>query len=154
MGTLRFDPGRFANPASLIRQVPGRASASSVWVSPWVTASAKCRALSQFPASTTFPTPQGWHAVDFTSKLARATFERRIAALVRLGVDGFKGDHGDETDFEGIAFANGDSTRVHNAYPEHFVRSVLAGARSAGVRSPVTMFRAGWTGTVATGAGV
>ena len=154
LGTLRFDPDRFANPASLIRQVHRSGVRFMVWVSPWVTASTKCRALSQFPAGTTFLTPQGWHAVDFTSELARSAFERRIAALVHLGVDGFKGDRGDETDFEGIAFANGHGTRIHNLYSEQFVRSVLAGARSAGERSPVTMFRAGWTGTVATGAGV
>ena len=91
LGTLRFDPRRFPNPASLIRQVHRSGVRFLVWVSPWVTASAKCRVLSRFPAATTFPTPEGWDAVDFTSEHGRATFERRIAALVRLGVDGFKG---------------------------------------------------------------
>jgi len=153
-GALQFDPGRFAHPASLIRQVHRSGVRFMVWVSPWVTASAECRALSKFPAGTTLPTPQGWDAVDFTSKIARAAFEQKIASLVNLGIDGFKGDRGDETDLETIPFANGDGRQIHNLYPELFARSVLAGARSAGERSPVTMFRAGWSGTAAAGAGV
>jgi len=153
-GALQFDPTRFPNPAALIRSVHRSGVKFMVWVSPWVTSSATCLGLSRFPAGTTFPTPQGWDGVDFTSAPARAAYQAKIAALVRLGVDGFKGDRGDETDLESIHFANGDPREVHNLFPELFARSVLAGARSAGERSLVTMFRAGWTGTPAAGAGV
>jgi alpha-glucosidase (family GH31 glycosyl hydrolase) len=145
-GTLQFDRARFAHPAALILQVHRSGVRFMVWVSPWVTASAECRALSRFPAGTTFTTPQGWNGIDFTSEIARARFEKRIAALVRLGVDGFKGDRGDETDLEGMTFAHGDGVQIHNLYPQLFAQSVLAGSRSAHERSPVTMFRAGWTG--------
>jgi alpha-D-xyloside xylohydrolase len=153
-GALQFDPTRFAQPAALIRRIHRSGVKFLVWVSPWVTASTACRAVSDFGVGSTFPTPQGWNAIDFTSAAARATFEQKIARLVRLGVDGFKGDRGDETDLESIPFANGDGTEIHNLYPELFARSVLAGARKAGERSPVTMFRAGWTSTATVGAGI
>lgn len=153
-GTLQFDRVRFPDPASLVQRVHRAGVGLMVWVSPWVTTTDGCRRLSAFGAGSTLPTPQGWDAVDFTSTAARATYERKIAALVRLGVDGFKGDRGDETDLEGMHFANGDGRVIHNAFPELFARSLLTAARSAGKRAPVTMFRSGWTGTPATGAGV
>ncbi len=153
-GTLTFDPNRFPHPASLIRRIHQAGARFMVWVSPWVTATSACRKITGFPDGTTFPTPQGWDGIDFTSAAARAIFEQRIAALVRLGVDGFKGDRGDETDLEGMTFASGNGIEIHNLYPELFAQDVIAGARSAGERAPLTMFRSAWTGSVAAGAGV
>jgi alpha-D-xyloside xylohydrolase len=153
-GALQFDPKRFPSPASLIDAVHRSGAKFMVWVSPWVTTSAACRGVSRFPAGATFATPQGWDGVDFTSPAARAAYQAKIAALVRLGVDGFKGDRGDETDLEGMHFANGDPRQVHDLFPELFARSVLSGARTAGDRAPITMFRSAWTGTPAAGAGV
>jgi alpha-D-xyloside xylohydrolase len=126
-----------------------------LWVSPWVTPTAECKpSLDTFGTGTTLLTPQGWNAVDFTNPAAKATYEAKIAALVRLGVDGFKGDRGDETDLESLKFAGGPGRAVNNIFPELFARSVLQASRSAGVASPVTMFRAGYTGTPTAGAGV
>ena len=153
-GALQFDPARFPHPASLIRTVHRAGVRFMVWVSPWVTPTAACLAISRFPAGTTFPTPQGWNGVDFTSPAARAAYQKKITALARLGVDGFKGDRGDETDLESIPFANGDPRQVHDLFPQLFARSVFAGARAGGDPSPVTMFRSAWTGTPTTGAGV
>ncbi|HEY8645568.1 MAG TPA: glycoside hydrolase family 31 protein, partial [Gaiellaceae bacterium] len=152
-GALQFDP-RFGNPAALIRAVHRAGVRFMVWVSPWVTPSAACKSLSTFGTGTTLLTPQGWDAVDFTNPSARTTYEAKIAALVRLGVDGFKGDRGDETDLESLQFAGGPGRAVNNLFPELFARSVLRGARAAGNASPVTMFRAAYTGTPAAGAGV
>ncbi len=154
LGALTFDPTRFPHPASLIRRVHQLGARFMVWVSPWVTSTRACRKISGFPDGTTFPTPGGLAGIDFTNPAARAFFEQKVAALVRLGVDGFKGDRGDETDLAGMTFANGSGLSIHNLYPELFARAVVAGARSAGERAPVTMFRAGWTGTPATGVGV
>ena len=153
-GALQFDP-RFGNPATLIRAVHRAGIRFMVWVSPWVTPSAACKAsLDTFGTGTTLLTPQGWNAIDFTNPSARTTYEAKIAALVRLGVDGFKGDRGDETDLESLQFAGGPGRAVNNIFPELFARSVLNAARAAGDKSPVTMFRAGYTDTPTTGAGV
>jgi len=153
-GALQFDP-RFGNPATLIRTVHDAGARFMVWVSPWVTPSAECKAsLDTFGTGTTLLTPQGWNAVDFTNPAAKSTYEAKIAALVRLGVDGFKGDRGDETDLESLTFAGGPGRAVNNIFPELFARSVLQASRTAGVPSPVTMFRAGYTGTPTAGAGV
>jgi alpha-D-xyloside xylohydrolase len=153
-GALQFDP-RFGDPASLIRAVHNQGVRFMVWVSPWVTPSAMCQAsLSTFGTGTTLLTPQGWNAVDFTDPTARATYEAKIAALVRLGVDGFKGDRGDETDLESLQFAGGPGRAVNNIFPELFARSVLRASRSAGLAKPVTMFRAAYTRTPTVGAGV
>jgi alpha-D-xyloside xylohydrolase len=152
-GTLRFDR-RFGDPATLVRRLRADGVGLMVWVSPWVTTSAACRRVTGFPAESTIPTPQGWDAVDFTNPAARALYRSRIAALVRLGVGGFKGDRGDETDLESMTFAGGPGRDVNNPFPALFAQSVLAGARAAGAASPATMFRAGFTGTPSAGAGV
>ena len=153
-GALQFD-SRFGDPATLIRTVHNAGVRFMVWVSPWVTPSPECKpSLDTFGSGTTLLTPQGWNAVDFTSLAGKATYEAKIAALVRLGVDGFKGDRGDETDLESLQFAGGPGRAVNNIFPELFARSVLQAARSAGLASPVTMFRAGYTGTPTAGAGV
>ncbi|HEV8461751.1 MAG TPA: TIM-barrel domain-containing protein [Gaiellaceae bacterium] len=148
-GTLTFDK-RFGDPSALIEKVHAAGVGFMVWVSPWVTSTPACKALSQFPAGTTFPTPQGWDGVDFTSTEGRTTYERKINSLVQLGVDGFKGDRGDETDLEGIDFANGNAREVHNVYPQLFASAVVQGSRT----TPVTMFRSGWTHTPTVGASV
>jgi alpha-glucosidase (family GH31 glycosyl hydrolase) len=153
-GALQFD-SRFGDPATLIRAVHAAGVRFMLWVSPWVTPTAECKpSLDTFGTGTTLLTPQGWNAVDFTNPAAKATYEAKIAALVRLGVDGFKGDRGDETDLESLKFAGGPGRAVNNIFPELFARSVLQASRSAGVASPVTMFRAGYTGTPTAGAGV
>jgi alpha-glucosidase (family GH31 glycosyl hydrolase) len=153
-GALQFDP-RFGDPKTLIRAVHGAGVRFLLWVSPWVDPSPACRpSLSTFRAGTTLPTLHGWNAVDFTNPAARTTYEAKIAALVRLGVDGFKGDRGDEPDMESMQFAGGSGRAVHNLFPELFARSVVDASRSAGVPKPVTMFRAGYTGTPAAGASV
>jgi alpha-D-xyloside xylohydrolase len=152
-GALTFDP-RFGDPAALVRRLHSAGMRLMVWVSPWVTTSSGCRKVSGFPRASTLPTPQGWDAVDFTNPEARDRYRARIAALVRLGVGGFKGDRGDETDLESITFAGGPGRDVNNAFPELFARSVLAGARAAGTSRPVTMFRAAFTGTPSAGAAV
>jgi alpha-D-xyloside xylohydrolase len=152
-GTLRFDP-RFGDPASLVGAVHRAGLRLMVWVSPWVTTSPTCKPVNTFANASTLLTPQGWDAVDFTSPSARSVYEAKIEALVRLGVDGFKGDRGDETDLESLGFADGPGRGVNNVFPELFARSVMRASRAAGERSPVTMFRSAYTGTPATGAGV
>lgn len=152
-GALTFDP-RFGNPATLVRRLRASGVNLMVWVSPWVTTSPACRKVTGFPAESAIPTPQGWDAVDFTDPAARDLYRSRIAALVKLGVAGFKGDRGDETDLESLTFAGGPGRDVNNPFPALFAESVLAGARTAGAARPVTMFRAGFTGTPSAGAGV
>jgi alpha-D-xyloside xylohydrolase len=153
-GALQFDP-RFGDPKTMIQSVHKAGVRFMVWVSPWVTPSPECQAsLGTFGTGTTLLTPQGWNAVDFTNPSARATYQAKIAALVRLGVDGFKGDRGDETDLESLQFAGGPGRTVNNIFPQLFAQSVLGASRAAGLKSPVTMFRAAYTGTPTAGAGV
>jgi alpha-D-xyloside xylohydrolase len=153
-GALQFD-SRFGDPATMIRAVHAAGVRFMVWVSPWVTPSPECKpSLDTFGTGTTLLTPQGWNAVDFTNPSARKTYEAKIASLVRLGVDGFKGDRGDETDLESLQFEGGPGRAVNNIFPELFAQSVMRGSRSAGLASPVTMFRAAYTGTPAAGAAV
>ncbi len=152
-GTLRFDP-RFGDPASLINTVHHAGLRFMVWVSPWVTTSPECKAVNTFAAGTTLTTLQGFDAVDFTNPSARANYEAKIEALVRLGVDGFKGDRGDEPDLEVLHFAGGPGRLVHNRFSELFADSVMRAARAAGEPSPVTMFRAAYTRTPTAGAAV
>lgn len=154
-GPLTFDRTRFPDPAGLIRSLHGRGLDFMVWVSTHLSLGSGCPRLSGYPAAAIVPTrPPLYNLVDLTSAAGRTIFERKIEALVRLGVDGFKGDRGDEDDLEGLAFAHGRGTLVHNAYPALVARDVLAAARAAGERAPLTMFRAATGGTVAAGANV
>lgn len=152
-GALQFDP-RFKNPADLIRSVHRAGLRFMVWVSARVVASPACAPLNTFTKGTTLATPNPWNVVDFTNPAAAAIYDAKIEKLVRLGVDGFKGDRGDETDYESLQFAGGPGRDVNNIYAELFARNVMRASRAAGKPAPVTMFRAGYTGTPAAGAAV
>ena len=154
-GPLTFDRTRFPDPAGLIHSLHARGLDFMVWVSTHLSLASGCAGLSGYPAAAIVPTrPPLYNLVDLTSATGRAIFESKIEALVRLGVDGFKGDRGDEDDLEGLAFAHGPGTLVNNAYPALVAQDVLAGARAAGARAPLTMFRAATDRTVAAGANV
>lgn len=153
LGSLAFDPAQFPQPAQAIGRIHAGGHRVLVWVSPWVTPTAPCRALAGLPTGSTIPAGR-YDAIDFTNAHAAAAYRAKIAALVRLGVDGFKGDRGDELDMESLTFAHGTGTQEHNAYAEQFAQAVVGGARAADERAPLTMFRAAgpksnvgvWTG--------
>jgi alpha-D-xyloside xylohydrolase len=155
VGSLSFDPKVVGNAAALVHDVHAAGVRFDLWVSPRVSTNAGCPRPAGYTASSLIqpPTDETYDLVDLTRASARAAFEAKIAALVRLGVDGFKGDRGDEADLEGLAFAQA-SPATHNDYPALFARAVQSGARRVGAREPFLMMRAGSRATPSIGAAV
>jgi alpha-glucosidase (family GH31 glycosyl hydrolase) len=155
-GTLAFDAQAFPHPSALIAAVHRAGAKFMVWVSPDVTTSPACLETSRIPSAWVIPGPPqfGYGDLDLTRPDARAEYRRRVASLVRLGVDGVKGDRGDETDKESAAFAHGSGLTLHNAFPELFARAVVTASASAARPAPLTMFRSGDARTPAAGGSV
>jgi alpha-D-xyloside xylohydrolase len=126
VGKLTFDPARIPDPAGLIRQVHARGVRFMLWISPLVTCDAG------YPPSALLG-----QALDLRQPPVVAEFRRRLGALLALGVDGVKGDRGDEVDLE----PRGES--LQNEYPLLYAKAV------AGVlpRGASTIFRAATMGS-------
>jgi len=134
-GDLKFDLNRFPQPAAVVRRVHDYGIRFMLWISP------KETCPNGYPAvGLAGPHPRPHHEVlDLQNPAVVAEFKRRLRSLVDLGVDGFKGDRGDEIDFEGRDLS------LTNAYPLLFERAamdVLGPDRGA-------IFRAGTQGTQA-----
>jgi alpha-D-xyloside xylohydrolase len=122
-GLLRFDPTHFPDPAGMIRRVHAAGVRFMLWVSPQLR-----RAGCNPPGS-----PDGWMTGDdqvlvrdLTNPAERADFVRRLGLLAKLGVDGFKGDRGDEIDLEKDTLVGGSGVLFQNAYPLLFAKAVAA----------------------------
>jgi alpha-D-xyloside xylohydrolase len=111
-GTLTFDRERFPDPAGLIRRVHERGVRFMLWVSPKVTCGGG------YPPGAELGEIEN-RTLDLRRPAVVAEFQRRLGRLRALGVDGVKGDRGDEVDLEAI------SPTLQNRYPVLFAESVL-----------------------------
>ncbi len=135
-GQLTFDHSRIPDPAGLIRAVHARGVQFMLWVSP------RADCPEGYPG-TTIGTP-GHQVLDLRNPAVVAEYQRRIKRLVALGVDGVKGDRGDDVDLQGV-----DPT-LNNTYPLLFEQAVM-GALPKGAAA---IFRAGTVGSQAVVPGI
>jgi alpha-glucosidase (family GH31 glycosyl hydrolase) len=143
-GALRFDPQRFPDPKGMIDRIHALGVRFMLWVSPQAPNKRECP-----PA----PFPAGYlvgddetYVVDLTLPAARAEYRNRLDALVALGVDGFKGDRGDELDLEDQTLHAGSGLDQHNRIPVLFADAIAGALRKAHGRDYGTLNRAGYTG--------
>ena len=130
VGTLTFDPKRFPDPAGLIRQVHALGVHFMLWVSP------KTQCDVGYTKQQLLGDPADQVVIDLRQPAVAKEFERRLAKLVALGVDGVKADRGDEVDLEG------KGPILQNTYPILYARDVMhAFPRAAAI------FRAGTMGS-------
>ncbi|HET7130532.1 MAG TPA: TIM-barrel domain-containing protein [Gaiellaceae bacterium] len=122
-GSLTFDPARYPSPKQMIERIHSLGVRFMLWVSPQI------KKKNCTPAGY----PDGWLTGDdetlvrdLTLPAARADFVRRLKRLVALGVDGFKGDRGDEVNLEPDRLAGGPGTLEQNAYPLLYDRAAAA----------------------------
>jgi alpha-glucosidase (family GH31 glycosyl hydrolase) len=122
-GSLTFDPGRYPSPTQMIARIHSLGVRFMLWISPQI------KKKNCVPPSY----PDGWLSGDdetlvrdLTLPAARADFVRRLEHLVALGVDGFKGDRGDEVNLEADKLAGGPGTLVQDAYPLLYDRAAAA----------------------------
>jgi alpha-glucosidase (family GH31 glycosyl hydrolase) len=144
LGTLTFDPASFPQPGTLIDALHARRVRLMLWVSPLV--DPRCGGDKGYDRLVPGDGAD-LSAIDLTSGASRAELERRLAALLELGVDGFKGDRGDEVDLEHAQLAGGYGQTLHNRYPVLFEQTVADAATAAGQAPLPAIFRAGFTGS-------
>jgi alpha-D-xyloside xylohydrolase len=145
-GSLAFDPARYPDPTRMIARLHRLGVRFMLWISPQIDRRG-C------PAPTY---PNGWltgddqtFVRDLTLPAARADFVARLKRLVALGVDGFKGDRGDEVDLEPGRLAAGPGTLEQNAYPLHYDEAARAALSATYGPRFATLFRSAVPGSSA-----
>lgn len=149
-GNMSFDATKFPDPAGMIKALHRRGVRFMVWVSPLIRRQ-WCPPPSDYASSALIDNGGSAATLDLTDPTARRTFTSKLEKLIEQGVDGFKGDRGDEFDLESTKLAGGSGAAVQNTYPLLFARAVATAVRAAGKGSSfATMFRAGSPGSAAT----
>ncbi len=130
-GVLTFDRSLIPDPAGLIQEVHAHGVRFMLWISPRATC------------------PQGYpgkplgapgsQILDLRDPSVVAEFQRRIRALVALGVDGVKADRGDENDLRNVSLS------LTNDYPLLYQHAVM----DALPKGAAAIFRAGTVGSQA-----
>jgi alpha-D-xyloside xylohydrolase len=138
VGNLTFDPNLIPDPAGLIRQVHALGVKFMLWVSPNVICGGG------YKPSQLLGNPATQQEIDLTSPAVVAEFESRLRKVFALGVDGIKGDRGDEVDLE----SRGES--LQNEYPILYDKAVIA----ALPKGAATIFQAGAMGSESIARGI
>jgi alpha-D-xyloside xylohydrolase len=112
VGSLTFDSARFPDPRGMIERLHAERVKLMLWVSPKVV----CPAA--YPPSALLGPPEQ-RVVDLRDPVTRANYSARIRKLAALGIDGVKGDRGDEVDLEPLGPA------AQNDYARLFAQSVM-----------------------------
>ena len=130
VGRLEWDRSRIPDPKGLVDAVHARRVRFMLWVSPDV-----------FCPPSGYPPDALFHnevaaEIDLTRPAVAAEYEARLRRVFAVGIDGVKGDRGDEADLEPRGLA------LHNRYPKLFAQSVLRALRATRGGDFSTMFRA------------
>ncbi len=148
-GSMQFDASRFPDPAGMISKLHALGVRVMLWVSPLVRKQ-WCPAPSQYPTTSLIDGTGNAYTLDLTDPATLHTFESSLEKLVALGVDGFKGDRGDEFDLESVKLAGGPGAAFQNTYPLLFERAVARAVRAEGKTADfATIFRAASPGSAA-----
>jgi len=138
VGNLTFDPKLIPDPAGLIRQVHALGVKFMLWVSPKVICG------TGYTKSQLLGDPATQEEINLTQPAVVAKFEARLRKVFALGVDGIKGDRGDEVDLEA------KSESLQNEYPLLYDRAVIAALPKDGA----TIFQAGAMGSQSIARGI
>ncbi len=130
-GELTFDKSLIPDPAGLISSVHARGVRFMLWVSPLATCS------QGYPGKPLGSSTR--YVLDLRRRDVVAELQRRIRALVKLGIDGVKADRGDEVDLESV------TPGLTNTYPLLYAQAVM----DALPKGAAAIFRAGTVGSAA-----
>jgi alpha-D-xyloside xylohydrolase len=145
-GALTFNRSVYPDPKGLIARIHSLGVRFMLWISPQID-----RRNCSLPGY-----PDGWMTGDdktlvrdLTNPAARADFVAHLRRLAALGVDGFKGDRGDEVNLEPDTLVGGPGVLEQNAYPLLYDRAAAAAfAKVRGTRF-ASLFRAAAPGSSA-----
>jgi alpha-D-xyloside xylohydrolase len=138
VGNLTFDPKLIPDPAGLIKQVHALGVKFMLWVSPKVICG------TGYKQSQLLGDPATQEEIDLSSPAVVAEFKARLRKVFALGVDGIKGDRGDEVDLER------KSESLQNEYPLLYDRAVIAELP----KDAATIFQAGAMGSESIARGI
>ncbi|HWB21460.1 MAG TPA: TIM-barrel domain-containing protein [Gaiellaceae bacterium] len=138
IGNLTFDPNLIPDPARMIRQVHALGVKFMLWVSPKVICG------TGYTKSQLLGDPATQQEIDLSSPAVVAEFKTRLRKVFALGVDGVKGDRGDEVDLEA------KSESFQNDYPLLYDKAVIAELPKDGA----TLFQAGAMGSESIARGI
>jgi alpha-D-xyloside xylohydrolase len=145
-GTLKFDPKRFPHPGDLVGWLRGQGLHTMIWISPLVRKAPSCGRAGYHAllgSAARGETPM----VDLSDRASAKLYEQRLQRVFALGIDGIKGDRGDELDLEALRAGKPDATTLQNRYPVVYARDVAAALRAAGQDEFASIFRAGALGS-------
>lgn len=137
-GSLTFDSTRFPDPRSMIRTIHRSGVRFMLWISPQI-ARGSCPEPSL---------PDGYltgndeiFVRDLTNPAEFKEFTSDLRRLVSLGVDGFKGDRGDEVNLEPDRLVGGPGLVEQNRYTRLYANAVADAFASSGKAGYGTLFR-------------
>jgi alpha-D-xyloside xylohydrolase len=142
-GSHIFDRKRFPDPGRLVRELKAQGLHTMIWISPLVREVAECPATAYRHLLGDAPAPM----IDLTDPAEAATFERQLERVFALGIDGIKGDRGDEFDLERTKPVRGAGSTVQNRYPVIYAKAVIEALRKETKGRFSTIFRAGAVGS-------
>lgn len=138
-GALQFDPSAYPDPKAMIQRIHAEGVLFMLWISPQIR-------RPDCPAPPTYP--DGWltgnediFEWDLTLPAARRAYTSQLERLVRLGVDGFKGDRASEVNLEPDILHGGPGALTHNLIPLLYARSAAAALASVHGRDFATLFQ-------------
>ena len=143
-GALSFDSQTYPDPRGMIGKIHARGVRFMLWISPQARRE-NCASLGY---------PDGWLTGDdkivvrdLTLPKVRDDFIHRLQQLVGLGVDGFKGDRGDEVNLESNTLASGTGATVQNLFPLLYDRAAAAAFAPTHGKQFATLFRSAVPGS-------
>lgn len=161
--SFTFDPERFPDPEEFIREVRRLGYRLVLWISPWLVWNpeptpayhycAEHGLLIRRPDGSPYvhrlgnsPTFLG-SCLDFTNPATVEWWQGHLRRLIRMGVDGFKTDFGEQVPLDAIFYDGRSGAAWHNAYPRLY-NQVTAQALAEETHG-VLLARSAWHGSQA-----
>lgn len=132
---LRWDPAAFPDPAGMLKRLKARGLKISVWINPYI-AQRSCLFNEAVTKGYLLKKPDGsvyqrdlWQAgmglIDFTNPEACGWYQDRLAELVKMGVDSFKTDFGEQIPVDVVYHDGSDPVKMHNYYTYLYNKTVF-----------------------------
>lgn len=132
---FRWDESVFPDPEGMLRRLKDKNLHICVWINPYVGERSHLfdEGMSQGfllkrPNGDVYQRPK-WQAgmgfVDFTNPAAVGWYQSKLRSLLRMGVDAFKTDFGEEIPTDVVYFDESDPDKMHNYYTYLYNKAVF-----------------------------